>query len=132
MEYDIHNTTLEVVAVASTEFTANAAQVGPIIDTEGFDALEFILHASVYNNGTFTVTLEDGDDPALVDAAAVSAELVLGSAVLTGNGVSRIGTISKKRFVRATITGSGITTGTTLCGLVGAFQHARYNPTAGA
>ena len=132
MEYDIHNTTLEVVAVETTEFTANAAEVGPIIDTEGFDALEFILHASLHNNGTFTVTLEDGDDPALSDAAAVSAVLVLGSAVLAADGVARVGTISKKRFIRATVTGSGISGGTTLCGLVGAFQHARYNPTPGA
>jgi len=132
MEYDIHNKTLESVALAAAAIASDTTVVGAIIDSQNFDSLEYVLQVGGFTDGTYTVLLEDGDDAALSDAAPVDAELVLGSAVLTAAGVSRIGSISKKRYQRLSVVSTGTTSGALCVGAVAIQQHARYNPTANA
>lgn len=101
------------VSVADT-----TAQVGQIIDHQGYDAAEYIiaLGSIADADATFTVLLEEGDDSSLSDAAAVAdADMVsqtLGTAPETAaafqfdddNEVRKLGYIGSKRYTRLTIT----------------------------
>jgi hypothetical protein len=96
----------------------NTAQVGQIIDHQGFDAASYyILTGSIADaDATFTVLLEEGDASNLSDAAAVAdADMVSqinGTAPETAAGfqfdddneVRKLAYIGSKRYTRLTIT----------------------------
>jgi hypothetical protein len=96
----------------------NTAQVGQIIDHRGYDkAAYIILTGSIADaDATFTVLLEEGDNSALSDAAAVAdADMVSqtsGTAPETAAGfqfdddneVRKLAYIGAKRYTRLTIT----------------------------
>jgi hypothetical protein len=96
----------------------NTPIVSAIIDLQGFDSIAFyILTGSLADaDATFTTLLEEGDDPALADHAAVADIDMLSdvrgaapeaSASFTfaaDNSVFRLGYIGNKRYVRMTIT----------------------------
>jgi hypothetical protein len=104
---------LSPVSVADT-----TAQVGQIIDHQGFDkAAYLILTGSIADaDATFTVLLEEGDVANLSDAAAVAdADMVSqtnGTAPETAaafqfdddNEVRKLAYIGSKRYTRLTIT----------------------------
>ena len=96
----------------------NTAQVGQIIDHQGYDSAEYdiLLGAIADADATFTVLLEEGDQSNLSDAAAVAdADMVsqtLGTAPETAasfafnsdDQVRKLGYIGSKRYTRLTIT----------------------------
>jgi hypothetical protein len=96
----------------------NTAQVGQIIDRQGYDSLAYyILTGSLADaDVTFTVLLEEGDAANLSDGAAVAdADMVSqtsGTAPETAAGfqfdddneVRKLGYIGAKRYTRLTIT----------------------------
>lgn len=96
----------------------NTAQVGQIIDHQGFDSATYIIQTGTLADAdvTFTVLLEEGDQANLSDAAAVAdADMVSqtpGAAPETAAGfqfdddneVRKLGYIGTKRYTRLTIT----------------------------
>ncbi|MFT4583547.1 MAG: hypothetical protein ACI8XZ_003308 [Gammaproteobacteria bacterium] len=90
----------------------NIAIVSPIIDTKGSDGLTFLIGAGTLADAdaTFTVLVEDGDDAALSDAAAVVDLELVGTELLAGfqfdddNAARKIGYIGNKRYARCTVT----------------------------
>lgn len=90
----------------------NTPVVSAIVDLQGYDSLAFLIATGTLADAdaTFTVLVEDGDDPALADAAAVSDTYLLGTEALAGftfadDGVTRkIGYVGPKRYVRCTVT----------------------------
>lgn len=109
---DLHNNihvkrVLSPVSVADT-----TAQVGQIIDRQGYHSLEYLIAiGSVADaDATFTVLLEEGDDSGLTDAAAVADANLLGTEALAAfqfdddNEVRKLGYIGVKRYTRLTIT----------------------------
>lgn len=90
----------------------NTAKVSQIIDRAGFESLEFIILTGtlVDTDATFTVLVEDGDNSALTDAAAVSDANLIETESQAGfqfdddDEVRRIGYMGGKRYVRLTIT----------------------------
>lgn len=89
----------------------NTPYVSTICDTANFSAVEFlgILGTNTDADVTFTVLVEDGDNSALSDAAAVADDQLLGVEAMgldfaDDNTVFKIGYIGKKRYVRVTIT----------------------------
>jgi hypothetical protein len=96
----------------------NTAQVGQIIDHQGFDAAAYIiLTGSIADvDATFVVLLEEGDASNLSDAAAVAdADMVSqvnGTAPETAAGfqfdddneVRKLAYVGAKRYTRLTIT----------------------------
>ena len=111
MEVDLHSNIDDRVAVVEQAIIADATVVGAIIDTLGFESLEYIVQVGTITTGSLALVIEDGDDSGLSDAAAVPAAERLGA--LTGFVVTdddttkRIGSISKKRFQRLTLVGTG-------------------------
>lgn len=130
---DNHSNQLMLEALASTAISTNTTTNGVIIDTADYDmGIKFGFDVSAYTDGSFAISYEDGDDAALADAAAVASDKIIGDAVtltaataagaaFTGNGV-----FSTKRYVRAVITSTGVTTGATISGI--AVQAGEYNP----
>ena len=102
------------VAVALAD---NTAQVGAIIDTQGYNSLSFVIITGTLADAdaTFAVTMDHGNDSGLSDAAAVPADQMAGTLANAGftfaadSACRKIGYIGSKRYVRLTITPSGNT-----------------------
>ncbi len=109
---DLHNN-IDVKRVISPVSVAdNTAQVGQIIDRQGFNALEYVIAAGSLADAdaTFTVLLEEGDVANLSDAAAVADADLLGTEALASftfasdDKVFKLGYKGNKRYTRLTIT----------------------------
>lgn len=110
---DLHNKCLVANALAAATLTTGTTS-GIIVDTASFEALEFVLQSGTITDGAFAVTLEEGDDSGLSDAADVVAAEMLGDASFAAtddDSVKRVGYIGKKRYVRLKIVATGATTG---------------------
>lgn len=92
--------------------TDNTAIVSGIVDTQGFDALEFLIATGTIADvdATATVLVEHGDAANLSDAAAVADIDLLGTEAEAGFtfaldlGCRKIGYKGSKRYVRCTVT----------------------------
>jgi hypothetical protein len=95
------------VSVADT-----TAQVGQIIDRQGFDNLTYVIATGSIADAdaTFTVLLEEGAAANLSDAAAVADVDLIGTELLAGfqfdddNECRKLGYKGAKRYTRMTIT----------------------------
>lgn len=90
----------------------NTAQVGQIIDRQGYDSLTYVIATGSIADAdaTFTVLLEEGDASNLSDAAAVADADLIGTEVLAAfqfdddNECRKLGYKGNKRYTRLTIT----------------------------
>jgi hypothetical protein len=99
------------IAPVATAPTGNTAVVSTIVDTAGYGSLTFALGLGSIadTDATFTVLVEDGNDSALGDNAAVADVHLIGTEspgflLSDDNKVFKIGYIGPKRYVRVTIT----------------------------
>jgi len=100
-------------AISPVSVADNTAQVSSIVDTAGFSGLEFaIALGSIADaDATFAVTIDEGDDSGLSDAASVATANLDGTLALAGfqydsdNTLRRVGIRElTKRYYRITIT----------------------------
>lgn len=139
---DLHNKIKVVVGLVPQASTgATSAIVGPIIDTAGYDSVEFgILAGALYEDSTWTPSLEYGDDSGLSDTAAIpTAELIgtIAGATITesvveqGGVAKKIGylarTLPQKRYIRLTMTAAA-GGATSYLGAVCVLSNARTQP----
>ena len=112
---DGHNN-IDVKRVISPVSVADTtAQVGQIIDRQGFDTLEYVIATGSIGDAdaTFTVLLEESDDSGMSAANAVDDKYLLGTEVLAGfqfdddNECRKLGYIGNKRYTRLTVTPVG-------------------------
>lgn len=109
---DLHNNIHPVQVIAPVSVANNTAQVGTIVDRQGFDSLEYIiaLGANAGAAGTYAVLLEEGDTANLADAATVAAADMRGTianaswAYTDVNKTRKLGYTGSKRYTRMTIT----------------------------
>lgn len=109
---DLHDNIHTVQVIAPVSFANNTALVGAIVDRQGYDSLEYsiALGTNAGAAGTYTVLLEDGNDPALADNAAVVAPNLLGTIANTSwaytdvSKTRKLGYTGSKRYTRMTIT----------------------------
>ena len=127
---DLHNQIDERVAKATVAVVADTAIAGNIIDTKGYESLEFVLQAGIVSAGDVTPSLFDGDDSGLSDVAAVSAANTLGALVTLDatDGITRFGYVGKKRYVRVTLTGANSANLT--AGVIAILSNPRTAPVA--
>lgn len=136
---DLHNNihTVPLITPVAAR-TDNTAIVSAIIDTAGYESCELVLvtGANTDANATFAVLVEDGNDAALGDNAAVSDTFLLGTEALAGftyadDGECRkIGYVGPKRYVRMTVTPTGNDSGNIFLAGVALLGHPRSAPTA--
>ncbi len=113
---DLHNQIKVSRALSPVSTSDDTPLVTQIIDTKGYESLEFLiaLGSLADSNATFTVLMEDGDDSGLSDHASVADENLLGTEALASflaasddDSTKKIGYRGNKRYVRMTITPSG-------------------------
>ncbi|MEN0652389.1 MULTISPECIES: hypothetical protein [Hyphobacterium] len=136
---DLHNNIHPVPLIApAAARTDNTPIVSAIIDTRDFESCELVLitGANTDANATFAVLVEDGDDAALADNAAVADAQLLGTEAEAGFGFAddvecrKIGYRGNKRYVRLTVTPAGNDAGNIFIAGVALLGHPREAPTA--
>ena len=108
---DLHNQVSVGVAIALTAVADGEDVVGAVIDRQGSEGLELIFQVGAYTDGSVTPLIEESDNnsdyTAVADANLTNTEA---SAALSAAGVSNIGYVGFKRYVRATaVTAAGST-----------------------
>lgn len=140
---DNHDNILAAVALNATQMNTNTTAVGPILDRNTFESLEYLLYTGAWTTGTFTASLQDGNASNLSDAAAVAENFLLPhvnsqangvaytSAVLNGaNQVKRLGYVGSKRYVQLTITSTSVVSTGALVGALAILGSPDFSPTA--
>ena len=119
-EYDIHGRLAGDNALDATAISSDTTTAGEIIDTSGFNALEYFVKCDAFTDGAYAFLLQEGDDSGLSDVTTVPAEETIGDSTPTytaAGEVFRIGTVGKKQFQRLSIVSTGTTSGATLSGI---------------
>jgi hypothetical protein len=132
---DLFNNITVMRAIAPVSVADNTAQVGAIIDRQGFNSLTFAISLGSLTDAdaTFAVTIDHGDNAALSDAAAVPAGDLLGTTALANftfaddNLTRKIGYRGTRRYVRLTITPANNTLAA-LFGAVALLGHPHAAP----
>lgn len=99
-------------SISPVSVADNTAQVGQIIDRQGFDSVTYLiaLGSIADADATFAVTIDEGDVANLSDASAVAAADLIGTTTLAGfqfdsdNACRKLGYKGNKRYTRLTIT----------------------------
>lgn len=128
----IHQGVSQSTALSITSISSNTTTNGNIIDTAGFEALEFLFLSGAITDGAYAVKLQHGDAANLSDAADVDSDEQLGDAdyaLADDNIAKRLGYIGKKRYVRVVITSTAVTTGGSI-GAIALLAKAHHKPTA--
>lgn len=120
------------VSVADT-----TAQVGTIIDRQGYESLTYLIATGSIADAdaTFTVLLEEGDESDLSDASAVADVDLLGTEALAGfqydddDATRKLGYTGSKRYTRLTITPVA-NASAALLSAVAVLGHPNVAPTA--
>lgn len=133
---DMHSTVFIANALNNQTIATDTTTQGAIIDTHGYESLEFVFKSGTITDGTYTPLIEDSDDSGLSGSSAVSDTFLVGTEVgarfvaADDNAVTRLGYVGKKRYVRASLVSTGTTSGATGMGAIAVLGHARYQPTA--
>lgn len=109
---DLHNNINVKRVISPVSVADTTAQVGQIIDKQGYGIVEYIIATGSIADvdATFTVLLEEGDDASLTDAAAVADADLIGTEALAAfqfdddNECRKLGYKGTKRYTRLTIT----------------------------
>lgn len=109
---DVKNLNAFTPATISTDTTT----AGVEIDTQGYEAVTFLFRASSYTDGNYTPLIQESDTSGSGYAAVSDAYLIgtEASAALSAAGVSRIGYVGKKRYVKLSFVSTSTSTGATL------------------
>jgi hypothetical protein len=125
MKIDQKTVIKNVKAFAPAVVSTDATTAGEIIDTLGFESITFLLQGTI-TAGNITPLIEDGDDAALGDAAAVSDDFLIGTEaaakLITTTTETAIGYVGKKRYVRLSAVSANS------CNIVFACQALKGNP----
>lgn len=120
MQFDIHTKLLGTPALNIQTISSDTTTSGNIIDTLGYQSVEFVLFSGTITTGVFTPVIYESDDSGMSGATAISSDYLLGSyadatfttAAADDNACKQIGSVSKKRYqqlrVVTTSTGNGV------------------------
>jgi hypothetical protein len=116
--FDMHNEIFAVIARNTAAISTNTTTAGVIIDTKGYEGLEFLIQSGARTDGSYLPLIEESDDSGMAGAVAVADEDLLGlevdATIAAANTVKRIGYVGHKRYVRLSLVSTGVTTGATL------------------
>lgn len=115
MKKDLHNNIDVRRVISPVSVSDDTAQVGEIIDHQGFDAAEYLIATGSIGdaNATFAALLEESDNSDLSSGNAVADADLIGTEALAGfqydddNETRKLGYKGNKRYTRLTITPSG-------------------------
>jgi hypothetical protein len=115
---DLHNNVKVTPGLLAQSIASNTTVVGPIIDTQGFESVEYALQTAGITDGVFTPAIYEDDAPAMGTENVVAAADLLGTVAnatfnlaADANKSKKLGYKGGKRYVRLKVTTTGITTG---------------------
>lgn len=121
---DLHNNIKPLVGLNVTAIGSNTTTNGNVIDTQGFDSVEYLTTSGTVTDGTFTPVLEQADDLAFsVNVETIPTVQLLGTiadatfVAADDDAVKKIGVLNNRQFVRLSYASTGVTTGATLTAL---------------
>jgi hypothetical protein len=133
---DLHNNIEPSVALNTTAISSDTTTNGTnIVDTAGFESVEFLIQSGTLTDGTYTPSITEGDASDLSGGNAVAASDLIGTiagatfAATDDNKVKRLGYKGSKRYVRLNITSASTSTGGTI-GAIAVLGHPHDAPTA--
>jgi hypothetical protein len=118
MEMDLTSRIGPTPAFDTKVISTNETHVGNIIDSKGFESLDFSILSGTITDGTFTALIEDGDESNLSDAATVASTDLIGTLPVfdfddsESNLIKHVGYRGKKRYVRLSIVSADTAGGT--------------------
>ncbi len=133
-EFDLHSNVKGLIALDVQDITTNTTTDGNIIDTLGFESLEYMIQSGTITDGTYAFLLEEDDVVGFTSSSVVPADETLG--VLTGFVAAdddtplRVGSIGKKRFQRLAIVSAGTSSGGTNFTSHAVLGHPKSAPVA--
>ena len=134
MERDLHSNVDDRLAFGPAAISTDTTTAGDIIDTLGYESLEFIVAMGTITDGAYAFLLHEGDAANLSDAALVSADETLGAltgfALTDDDSTLRVGSIGKKRYQRLSIVSTATTTGVNMAAAVAVLGHPKVAPVA--
>jgi len=136
MHTDLHS---EILIKASIDpaaiYNANGTKTGAIIDTQGYESLEFALIAGVITDGTWTSGIYGSNDSGMAGEVQLSGNNIIGAdltfAITDDSVVKREGVniaAAGFRYYRQKATQAAATTGGFLCGIA-ILARPRFAPT---
>lgn len=135
MEKDLHSNVKTLIALAVGNITTSTTTDGNVIDTLGFESLEYSIQSGTITDGTYDFLLEESDVVTFGgEETVVPADNILGS--LTGfvladdDETKRVGSIGKKRFQRLSIVSAATSTGGTNFTAQAILGHPKTGPVA--
>lgn len=131
MEHDRHNEGVSRLGLSTGSISSNTTTNGEIIDVKNYGSAEFILASGTITDGDYTVSIEEGDDSGLSDGAAPPSDEIIGDISFDDtedDTAKELGYVGKKRYVRANVVSTGVTTGGTFTG-IWRLADARHQPT---
>lgn len=132
MNKDLHNNIFVVMSLTQTDITTNTTTVGTrITDSSTFEAMEFVPMSGALAGGNFEILIEEGEESNLSDAVPVPANFLIGTpaeaTLSVPNQIKRIGCLTKKRYVRASIVSTGVS-GSNLISIMAIVAHPHSAP----
>jgi len=109
---DLKSNIKVVNALTLATLTATGTTTGEVIDTSSFNSLTFDVRAHTITNGTYTVSINEGNVSSSLTACDASA--IIGTAVLTSadsNSSKTIGYNGDKRWAQLSIVRTGTVSG---------------------
>lgn len=134
---DLHNNIHVLRVISPVSVADNTAQVGQIIDRQGYHSLEYVIATGSIADAdaTFAVLLEESDDSGMSGATAVADADLIGTEALAAfqfdddNETRKLGYTGHKRYTRLTITPSA-NASAALLSAVAVLGHPASAPTA--
>jgi len=115
---DLKNLINVVPGVPVQAFSSAKTVEGSLVDLNEFNsACLLVLAGNAWTDGSYTLTVKEGDAADGSDLADVDPSLLVKDAaagvVGAANAVSRVGYVGTKRFIKPSLTSTGVTTGAT-------------------
>lgn len=114
--FDLKSNISNLNAFTPAAISTDTTTAGVEIDTLGFESLTFLMRASTYTDGTYTPLIQESDTSGSGYAAVADNDLIgtEADAALSAAGVSRIGYVGTKRYVKLSFVSASTSTGATL------------------
>jgi hypothetical protein len=134
---DLMNRIQPKPVIAPVVVSDNTAQVGAIIDKQGYDSLTYVIETGVLADAdaTFATLLEESDASNMAGATTVQAKDLVGTLALASfdfsadGKVLKVGYIGSKRYTRLTITPAN-NTGAAPLAAIALLGHPALQPTS--
>ncbi len=118
MQFDSANSMTPKVALNTAAIASSTTTNGVIIDTQGYEALTFILNVGARTDGTFTPLIRHGDASDLSDVVDVDDSDLVGTealaAISAAQTMKKVGYVGSKRYVRLSVVSTSVTSGATV------------------